>query len=83
MKERYSVSLRIQSESGKMQTRITPNTDTFHAVVTYCTSQLRHEYGTNRVLKHINPLTTSKAQNILQIKHVRHVAGAIESPNHW
>ena len=30
--ERYSVSLRIQSESGKMQTRITPNTDTFHAV---------------------------------------------------
>ena len=30
--ERYSVSLRIQSECGKMQTRITPNTDTFHTV---------------------------------------------------
>ena len=30
--ERYGVSLRIQSESGKMRTRITPNTDTFHAV---------------------------------------------------
>ena len=30
--ERYSVSLRIQSEWGKIQTRITPNTDTFHAV---------------------------------------------------
>ena len=30
--ERYSVSLRIQSECGKMWTRINPNTDTFHAV---------------------------------------------------
>ena len=28
----YAVSLRIQSECGKMQTRITPNTDTFYAV---------------------------------------------------
>ena len=28
----YEVSLRIQSECGKMQTRIIPNTDTFHAV---------------------------------------------------
>ena len=27
--ERYSASLRIQSECGKMRTRITPNTDTF------------------------------------------------------
>ena len=34
-KERYSVSLRIQSECGKMQTRITPNTDTFYAVSEY------------------------------------------------
>ena len=30
--ERYGVSLRIQSECEKMWTRITPNTDTFHAV---------------------------------------------------
>ena len=30
--ERYGVSLRIQSEWGKMRTRKTPNTDTFHAV---------------------------------------------------
>ena len=30
--ERYGVSLRIQSECGKMRTRITPNTDTFYAV---------------------------------------------------
>ena len=26
---KYGVSLRIQSECGKMRTRITPNTDTF------------------------------------------------------
>ena len=28
----YEVSLRIQSECGKIRTRITPNTDTFHTV---------------------------------------------------
>ena len=31
--ERYSVSLRIQPECGKMRTRITPRTDTFYAVM--------------------------------------------------
>ena len=31
--ERYGVSLCIQSECGKMRTRITPNTDTFYAVI--------------------------------------------------
>ena len=31
--ERYRISLRIQSECGKMRTRITPNTDIFHAVL--------------------------------------------------
>ena len=30
--ERYSVSLRIQSEYEKIRTRKTPNTDTFHAM---------------------------------------------------
>ena len=30
--ERYEVSPRIQSECGKIRTRITPNTDTSHAV---------------------------------------------------
>ena len=30
--ERYRVSLRIQSECGKIRTRTTPNTDTFYAV---------------------------------------------------
>ena len=29
----YEVSLRIQSKCGKMRTRITPNTDTFYAVL--------------------------------------------------
>ena len=33
--ERYSVSLRIQSECGKMRTRITPNTDTFYSVTCF------------------------------------------------
>ena len=32
--ERYSVSLHIQSECGKIWTRITPNTNTFYAVYT-------------------------------------------------
>ena len=31
--ERYGVSLRIQSECGKIRTRITPNMDTFYAVI--------------------------------------------------
>ena len=31
--DRYSVSLRIQSECRKIQTKITPNTNTFHAVI--------------------------------------------------
>ena len=30
--ERYSVSLRIQSERGEIRTRISPNTDIFYAV---------------------------------------------------
>ena len=30
--ERYGVSFRIQSECGKIRTRITPHIDTFHAV---------------------------------------------------
>ena len=30
--EKYSVSLRVQSECGKMRTSITPNTGTFYAV---------------------------------------------------
>ena len=31
--KRYGVSLRIQSECGEIRTRITPNADTFYAVL--------------------------------------------------
>ena len=31
--DRYGVSLRIQSKCEKIRTRITPNTDTFYAVI--------------------------------------------------
>ena len=34
----FSVSLRIQSECGKILTRKAPNTDSFHAVDSYCQS---------------------------------------------
>ena len=33
--ERYGLSLRIQSEYGKIMTKKTPNMDTFHAVLHY------------------------------------------------
>ena len=33
IRERYSVSLRIKSACGKIRTRKTPNTDTFHVVL--------------------------------------------------
>ena len=38
--ERYSVSLHIHSECGKIRTRITSNTDTFYAVPTIQNSAL-------------------------------------------
>ena len=31
--QKWSASLRIESKCGKIRTRKTPNTDTFHAVV--------------------------------------------------
>ena len=41
-KERYQVSLRIQSECGKIRTRKTPNTDPFYTVlnITYIFEEL-------------------------------------------
>ena len=41
--ERYSVSLRIQSECGEIQTRRTLNTDTFHAVYIFVYVYLEFE----------------------------------------
>ena len=40
----YFVSFRIQSEFGKIQTRITPNADTFYAVIDSDTDKLVTEY---------------------------------------
>ena len=34
--EIYGISLRIQSECGKILSRITPNTSTFYAVFSFC-----------------------------------------------
>ena len=43
--KRYRVvSLRIQSECGKIRTRCTPNTDTFHEVIAYRKSKLLSDY---------------------------------------
>ena len=47
--ERYRVSLHIQSECGKIRTKITPNTDTFHAVVVQASHhQADARYGASR-----------------------------------
>ena len=40
----YRVSLRIQFEYGKIQTRITPNTDTFYAVPLWLTKHFTSRY---------------------------------------
>ena len=45
--KRYSVSLRIQSECGEMRTRITPNTDTFYAVLL---KQIKKEMKRHRIV---------------------------------
>ena len=42
--ERYSASLHILSECGKIRTRITPNTDTFYAVHTMMKSLFTTEF---------------------------------------
>ena len=42
--ERYSVSLRIQSKYGKIRTRITPDTETFYAVVEEILCKLMHAF---------------------------------------
>ena len=58
--ERNSVSLRIQSECRKIRTRITPNTDTFYAVVVF----RKGESSQNFVLK------TSFIINLLSVKAI-------------
>ena len=41
--DRYSPSLHIQSKCRKMRTRITPNTDTFYAVLFFRISVYKNE----------------------------------------
>ena len=50
--ERYSVSLRIQSECGKIQTSKTPNTGTFEAVCIIVTISLK-KHAANFLLIHV------------------------------
>ena len=52
--ERYSVSLHIQSECGKIRTRITPNTDTFYAVFYEKIAVSTQALNTMTKLKNIN-----------------------------
>ena len=42
--ERCGVSLRIQPERRKMRTRITPNTDTFHAVIAHSITEGKNDF---------------------------------------
>ena len=49
--ERYEVSVSIQSDCGKMRTRITPNTDTFHAVQLLGLSVYWQDGGCNQPLQ--------------------------------
>ena len=62
--ERYSVSLRIQSECGKIRTRITPNTDTFYAVK--CSFPSRHEMS----LRDLNQISIEKTSQ----RPLRHIS---------
>ena len=60
----YSVSLRIQSECGKMRTRITPNTDTFYAVTTFSISKTKR-YNKKYYPKSVTNETKITRRNII------------------
>ena len=65
--ERYGLSLRIQSECGKMWTRMVPNTNTFHAVVGKCLQFVKEP--SNKVDK--NAVTTISQCKEKVIGHVQ------------
>ena len=58
--ERYEVSLRIQSECGKILTRKTPNTGAFHAVgffsVKILTQKLTEQRRIQNPVKHLTTI---------------------------
>ena len=64
--ERYGVSLRIQSEYRKMQTRVTPNTDTFYTVGYWTNLSKRSSQISGQILfnKNRQSLTTSNGINM-------------------
>ena len=64
--ERYGVSLRIQSKCGKIRIRITPNADTFHAVMVLMSKEIQCRLLT----KLLAPLNDKKL-NILGYNHIR------------
>ena len=60
--KRHSVSLRIQSECGKIRTRITPNTNTFYAVLHFLCKNLTSETNS------FDPLTSFSSFCILPVQ---------------
>ena len=49
--ERFSVSLHIQSECGKIRTRKTPNTDTIHAVLFFSSSYFQRNFSLSLLVR--------------------------------
>ena len=81
--DRYGVSLRIYSECGKMWIRITPNTDTFHAVFN-CLIAIRNFMLSNFVLFHITPNVPNCANDILVIaRQLRAIWQMRQSIQEW
>ena len=58
--ERYGISLRIQSECGKIQTRKTPNTDTFHAELSMSSSLIFGVVSSKKLAKSISSIVRNK-----------------------
>ena len=73
----YGISLRIQSECGKIRTRITPNTDTFHAmqdfpyifnICTECTQSYKKEELSKRITFYF-----LRNKLLLKFKYIEHL----------
>ena len=77
-KVRYGVSLRIQSKCGKMQTRITPNMDTFYAVSPYLNSWL--SYSRQLVLLKVHSSRCHRLQ-LLSMKTPKRLGAGINPRN--
>ena len=72
--ERCGVSLRIQSKCGKIGTRKTPNTDTFHAVFNSCVYSI---YRQARSLRQVN-FGLRNLSNWLKVNEISFNTGKIE-----